>query len=286
MAKTTIEDQLLTVKWIIQDEKIIRFKESDKTYDISDAVAAFDFAKAGVKEGTGVKVKIDPAIGDNGTVVFMTKNAGQTETKVEKGTDPVLPPEVKSDAKEMVKTIEYMTSKTQGVKFTDNKDKWYKLTEGLTVDILATQGIKKGSNVIITTTPSENPKQNERIDTIALIIDKEKDTVAEKAPEVTTGNAQPASVPCLDVEYKTEGVVTERDAFYRLKQAENRIRYLENNQQVSIEAQGAVERAYTVVAAMVRGASPEIVKSKLPEIKAIAKDLAQDAYNLIQSLKQ
>lgn len=121
-----VEEKELTIKWLMQEDKIVKFEEVDETYDISDPVAKFDFEKAGVKAHSKVTVKIDRDQGDHGMVVFMTKskNTGSSSTQ--------------SSGSGVIKTVKAYGLKYNGsLLFTDNEKQWYSCNKSIDKDSLS-----------------------------------------------------------------------------------------------------------------------------------------------------
>lgn len=126
MSNQAIEEKELTIKWLMQDDKIIKFEELDKTFDISDAVAKFDFEKAGVKSGSKVSVKIDKDEGTNGTVVFMKKSTGDSTSS-----------QSASSSNTITKTVKAYGTKYNGsLLFTDDENTWYSCDKSIGVENL------------------------------------------------------------------------------------------------------------------------------------------------------
>jgi hypothetical protein len=129
MSNKNVEEKELTVKWLMQEDKIVKFEEINDTFDISGPVAEFDFDRAGVKAGTKVTVKIDKDLGDHGTVVFMakSKNPGASSSS----SAPA------SSGNGVIKTVKAYGQKYSGsLLFTDNENEWYTCDKSIGVDNL------------------------------------------------------------------------------------------------------------------------------------------------------
>lgn len=149
MANKNVEEKELTIKWLEQTDKIIRFNEIDTTFDISDAVANFDFSKAGVSSGSRVSVKIDKDQGENGTVVYMTKSKGGSSSAGSSSSEP--------SGNGTVKTVKaYGTKYSGSFLFTDSEE-WYSCDKSLNiVDKIAEY---KDKTVEISTRTTEKGKK-------------------------------------------------------------------------------------------------------------------------------
>lgn len=186
-AKANVVEQILTLKWIIPEDKLIRFEEMPEAYVISDKVAEFDFSKAGVTKGTKVNVKIEKN-GEEGTVVFMTKVKGQTpapkeETKTEQR-DPV--PTNTSTAtastdntKEL--TVNGLAKGTRGIIFAEQDKVWYTLAQDIDVEGLYAKGVRKGAKVKVTVVPPEGRSKNEIITSITVVEEVKKQWSGKKS---------------------------------------------------------------------------------------------------------
>lgn len=146
-----IEEKTLSIKWLMQGDRIVKFQESENTYDISDAVAEFDFERMGVVDSDGkglpgnvVNVKVDVDEGNHGTVVYMSKS------KAGGGSAPTSNP-----ANTVVKTVQAYGLKYSGsLLFTDHEhDKdWYSCDKSIDKDTLP-QYKDKAVEVEVGTTP-------------------------------------------------------------------------------------------------------------------------------------
>ena len=244
----------LTLKWIVADEKIIRFEDSDTVYDMADPVAAFDFKKAGVDKGTKVSVKIDTNASEHGTVVFM-KKAGEPETKKE---TPKEESKASSTDKKLY-TVAVIYAKTKGIKFEEEKDTWYTVSDNIGIGNLSKLGIEKGTIVEM---QSEEPAEAGR-NRIVTFIKKATDSSAPK---------------------------TDADKSDSKQNNTTKTNYSKGNYssdtQTSIEAQAAVNSACGLVGSMISGQSVDTLLSKIEDIKKLRKAFAEDNFRLIQDLKK
>lgn len=232
-AKTNVVEQILTLKWIIPEDKLIRFEEMPEAYVISDKVAEFDFSKAGVTKGTKVNVKIEKT-GDEGVVVFMTKVKGQTtapKTETTEQRDPV-PTNTSStsaptdNTKEL--TVNGLAKGTRGIIFAEQDKVWYTLAQDIDVEGLYAKGVRKGAKVKVTVVPPEGRSKNEIITSITVVEEVKKQWSGKKS-------------------YKSD--------------------YDNPEKQKSIECQAAVKAAAWVVAAMVTPTTdPETVLKMIRKV--------------------
>lgn len=246
-AKQVIEEKILTIKWLMQDDKIVKFEEDkDNTYDISDAVAAFDFKRGGVDKGSKVKVKIDKAQGDHGTVVYMSKADSNSSPAQEPKQNPepegTKSNEPSTDNTGTVLTIKAISEKNNGITFVEEDGKWYTIN----LELLKTAGAVKGSKVQVTIEPPKG-KGNSVITSVKKLADPEKKQWAGKG-----GNS------------------------YGAGNAER---------QDSIEAQAAVKAAYTLAGDIFGKADIKLALEKQEDIKKFIQNHSEAAYALIQSLK-
>ena len=146
MTKQNVEEKELTIKWLMKDDKIIKFKEIKETFDISEKVADVDFEKFGVGGGSKMSVKIDHDQGDHGTVIFMKKSVGGPATSAD------------SDSKDIIlKTVKAYGQKFNGsVLFTDDENTWYSCDKSIGTDNLPQY---KDRTVEITESVSSNGKK-------------------------------------------------------------------------------------------------------------------------------
>lgn len=275
MAKNIKE---LTVKWIMLDEKIIRFVEMSEANEMIDTVAKLDFEKAGIVKGAKVNVELNA---DN-KVIFLTLVKSIESPKQEEIKDK--PTETKEAPKESlpintkVLTVGGLSPKYRGITFKEEKDVWYDVVNEIGIENLEKMGIVRGSTVEVTIGEPEGKSKNKRVVGIKL---------AEKK-EVSQENKTPNNTNDFDREKSDikHAPKDDKDAFYIIKRLENQIEYLQNEKTSSIEANSAVERAYSLVGAMVQNETGEANVKNKGVIKGLIKEFALDAYNLIQELKQ
>jgi len=128
MSKQNVEEKNFTIKWFMAEDKIIKFEEVEETFDVSDAVAGFDFEKMGVKAGSKVAIKIDRDQGDHGVVVFMKKDQGGNNTSNQSS----------STAKKFeIKTVKAYGTKFDGSLLFTDSDTWYSCNKSIGVDNLS-----------------------------------------------------------------------------------------------------------------------------------------------------
>lgn len=277
MAKNIKE---LTLKWVMLEDKIVRFVELNDASEITDEIAKLDFEKAGMVAGAKVSVEFDA----NNKVIFITLVKGAEAPKQEPKADDK-PSEAKEAPKESlptntkVLTVGGLSPKYRGITFKEEKDVWYDVVNEIGIENLEKMGIVRGSSVEVTIGEPEGKSKNKRIVGIKLAEKKE----APKENEKPTGNNDFDKEKSQD---SASDVVTEKDAFFRIKELERTIRFLKDEKQASIESNSAVERAFTLIGVILSKESPESFVKNEVTIKAMLKTYAQEAYNLIQELKQ
>lgn len=253
-----IVEKETTVKWIVSDEKIIRFEDSDTVYDMSDAVASLDFKKYGIDKGTKVSVKIDTNAGDNGTIVFMKKEETIAEVKKEI-------PKIDTSSKDgkKVLTVAGISFKTKGIIFEEEEKVWYTISDSIGVNNLKNYGIEKGIKVEVSVSDPSKEGGNKVITFIKKVTDSAPVKIEEK---------------------------TESDSKPETKQNYTKTNYQKgnysNDTQTSIEAQAAVNSACGLVGSMIHGQSVETLLSRIEDIKQLRKAFAEDNFKLIQELKK
>lgn len=272
MAKNIKE---LTVKWIMVDEKIIRFVEMSEANEMIDNVANLDFEKAGIVKGAKVNVELNA---DN-KVIFLTLVKGiESPKQEEKIQDKPIETKESLPTNTKVLTVGGLSPKYRGITFKEEKDVWYDVVNEIGIENLEKMGIVRGSTVEVTIGEPEGKSKNKRVVGIKL---------AEKK-EVSQENKTPNNTNDFDREKSDikHAPKDDKDAFYIIKRLENQIEYLQNEKTSSIEANSAVERAYSLVGAMVQNETGEANVKNKEVIKGLIKEFALDAYNLIQELKQ
>lgn len=174
-AKGTTTEQVLTLKWIVTEDKLVKFDELPEPYEISAKVAEFDFERAGIVKGTKVNVKIEKSDATpEGLVVFMTKVKGQATSEAPKTEAPkateapksasqptaVSPDASKSPTKEL--TIKAVAKANRGILFDETGDQtWFTLGQDIDPNGLYDKGYKKGSKVSVTLAPPVGRSKNE-----------------------------------------------------------------------------------------------------------------------------
>lgn len=125
----------LTVKWILPDKRVVKFKEEEDTYDLADNVKTEYLT--GIDAGVAVKVTIN-----EGKVIFMQKDKENKLSSV-KDNKP------ESNEERMTCTINAMTTDKSVVKFEKDKDnkKWYIITDAVKADF---EKLNKGDIVDVT----------------------------------------------------------------------------------------------------------------------------------------
>lgn len=276
---TKTQDRELTIKWIMHDEKIVRFIELDEAVDMAESLAKLDFEKAGFVAGAKASVKLETINGKE-VVTGMTLLKG-AKSEAPKAEPQATQPEPETTQTDNVKvlTVGGYNIEHKGIIFNEEEKVWYDVDAEIGVENLAKMGIKKGSKVEITIEPPAPKKKNQRVVKIKLY-EENKKAEPEKVKNEGSSKNDFAN------DNTTSDVVTEKDAFYRIKELERSLRYMKDNQQASIEAQGATERAFALVGIMVSKESVEMNIKNATEIKKLLNDYAEEAFKIIQKLKQ
>jgi len=269
----------LTLKWVMTDDKIIRFTEIEEPCDMTDAVAKVDFEKAGMVSGSKLTVEFDK---DNKTVIFLTLVKGVEAPKQEKKEEPKAQesaPKQELTGNTKVLTVGGLSPKYRGITFKEEKDVWYDVVNEIGIENLDKMGIGKGSLVELTIADAEGKSKNKRI--VGIKLAEKKETPKENKPTDTRNDFDKEKT-----QDTTSDVVTEKDAFYRIKELERTIRYMKDEKQASIEAQGAVQRAFDFIGCALSKETPLAFANNEAMIKVLIKTYAQEAFNLVQELKK
>lgn len=249
--KTNLIEKEANVKWVIADQKLIKFLGDDVTYDISDNAAKY---LDDIASNTKVSVQIDPTVGDHGTVVFMkivgavAKESAPQETKSAPKTDGV----------EL--TIAAISTKNKGILFTNEEKKWYSFPESLLDTV---KSLSKGDKVAV-----EIEKKDKGNDFIVSI---------SKVVEEPVGDVTPSATTPLTTN-KTE-VKIDASNEYDKQENKKKSTYYSVDTQRSIEAQSSINNACEVVSSLVDKNTPP------DEVLRMIKKIAEHNHNLLQELK-
>lgn len=261
-AKKKQETENRVVKWLMQDKKIIKFNDDDTTYKLKGKVAEFDHAKYGVKTGVSVEVAIQ---GDE--VTFMRKSENQDskpETKKEAPKKTENKTTLTGD--QCVWTISGVPTSKEVIAFKEGKVKWYQVTEELREKDWAKEGFVARARVKVTLgTVIIKEETKPCVLTMELLneeVQQESNTESRSQESKTSANnSEQGNINLLDNPSDT----------WQVKQLKNKINYLLEVKQGSIERQSCWSSACQVVAAMLQGETemntPVLIEK---EIKTLA----------------
>lgn len=271
-----------TLKWVMVVDKTLRFHEDTTALDISDAVPVANYS--GLVKGDKVEVTIEKNV-----ITSIHKVEAKQEIK-----EPELPkPEVKeeekpSDSTKQLLTVAKIYDKTRGILFVEEKDKWYSLAKFIDMKVMKENGVVVGAKVTIATEKGEKETYNDVVVAINTIQVEEK----QKETPKNDYEKEPGYNPPPQVESKPENptppppeVKSEKDAFYRIKQLENQVRFLQEEKTKSIEIQGSVDRAFNLVGKSLQGQDPDLLIKNMDTIKKTIRELAEYSFKTVQELK-
>ena len=144
-----------TVSWTMPDEKILKLKETEMTYDISDEVHSY-LQKSGLYDTLDdkkVEVVINEKQGENGTITRLSVLDGKTQTetkKVETPTTSTTNTTPTGTVREL--TVHGVSVQKRGIKFKE-EETWYTLDASINVEEFKQKCTKK--KVQVTIVPSE-----------------------------------------------------------------------------------------------------------------------------------
>lgn len=253
-----------TIKWLMAEDGVIKFKESDKTYDMSVPVAEFA-KKSGLGTNDVVTVDIDEAEGDNGTVTKIVKSGSAPEQKKETPkpvkNDYDKPSSPQEENKKTV-TIKAVAPKNKGIIFTDQENTWYTLSEEAFAQLTENK-IEKRDTVVVSVEKRE--KGNDYI----LSIEKVKENVSEKS----------------NVETKTVTEEPKKTTNDYAKESLKEYKKETNGVQLSIEAQAATNAANSTVATLFSGKFDANKPEDGATVKKLIESIATHNFEVIQKLK-
>lgn len=248
-------EKTLTLKWVVAEEKIIRFEESADVYDLDAAVGKQPFLK---QENYGKKfvVNIEAKPESKGVVSHMKLVEGDTQaapaptTAPTTETKPEQPKTETANPLPEIFTVSRIVPKTNGMQFKELEGKWYTLSKSISVDSLKGMGIDIGSRVGIEVKMPDNPKYNPIITNIAAVKVAE-DTMTQGTTQVTN------DAPKQYVDPKSS----------------------------SIEAQAAVKAANMMIGSLFQGKA-DASDAKFGEtVRALVTALSKHNYKVIQEIK-
>jgi len=134
--------KVLVVSGMPSNKKVIKFKDDDTWYDISEKVQGYDLEKYGVIAGATVDVSFD----DNQQVVFLKAKKGASTPKEEK---VEAPKEENAEGKTETLVIAGVAKNKKVVKF-KGKDGWSQISPELQELDYDAVGYKSGATVLVT----------------------------------------------------------------------------------------------------------------------------------------
>jgi len=253
-----------TVAWTMKDDAVIKLKESNTAYDVDEKVDAFLKGKNLYDEldGKKVEVEIDEEKGHNGTIMRLTLADGKKEEpKAEEPKETPKEEPKQQEKAEPVKdeliikelTVAGVSVKNAGVTFKEEEKVWYTLDSTINAQEFKDKYTKKVVEVSILKTDKGN-------DVIKGYTVKEDDV---KSEDETTEPDEPS--------------MTQKDAFYRVKQLESQVRYLKEQQSASFEAQSAVNSANQAITGC--------IEDDIDKVLVKLEKIATKNYEMIQKLK-
>lgn len=192
-----MEKEKFTVSWIMADEALIKLKEPDETYDLTENVVKFiEDNKLQKKEDFQVEVEIDKEKGDNGTVTSLKEVGG---TSGSEDTPKEESKEEKSDTtnaqsedlvvKEL--TVNGVSVEKKSVIFKEEDKVWYNLDDTINAQEFKDKYTKKVVEVSVRKTDEGN-------DVIVSFTAKEEnnseDTEKSQEPKKSNSNMVQKSI--------------------------------------------------------------------------------------------
>lgn len=236
-----------TVSWTMLEDKMIKFKEPDKVFDLSDAVAKFmESNKLGDKSDYKAEVTVEENESDDkdesstaGTVVKLVTKDVETKEDVKEEPEKESK-DVESDKKDVKgvtkeRTVAGVSLQYKGVTFKEEEKVWYTLSDKMDVQKFKDEMTGKKAEFTIEVT------------------DKGNDIILDYVEEET----------------EQEDVKEEKQSSYN------------NSTQNSIECQACVNSANRVVSAMV-----ENNDVKMDDVKARIKEIAEHNHSVLMNLKK
>ena len=302
------ENEKRTISWFMGARNIVKFLNDETTYKMSEAVLA-NFIKFPLAKGDEVEVSIK-----DGVISFMRKI--KVEASESKGSEeayeptpdeqapketpkpapttaptpaptPAPAPQVTGEAREL--TVHGVSADKKAVKFVEIKEEgWFKVPveiQSQDYNVLGLVGrgkvkvVLSEKNIVSVVKVASGATESTQAAPSATQTAKVEPTPAPKAEQ-----AQKAS-PKSEVKAPTpqpEEQMTERDAFYRVKELERKIRFLEDNKQDSIEAQCALNASAEIVG-RVAASLPQAPTASV--INSMVEAVAKANFKLIQNLK-
>ena len=139
-----LDKQVLVVAGIPSNKKVIKFKDDDTWYDVSEKVQGYDLEKYGIVAGATVDVTFD----EKKQVVFLKAKKGASKPKEEKKEAPKEEAKVVEGKTETL-VIAGVAKNKKVVKFKD-RDGWSQISSELQELDYDTVGYKSGKTVLVT----------------------------------------------------------------------------------------------------------------------------------------
>lgn len=133
--------KVLVVAGLPSNKKVIKFKDDDTWYDVSEKVQGYDLEKYGIVAGATADVSFD----SNQQVVFLKAKKGGANSKEEK---KEAPKEEKVEGKTETLVIAGVAKNKKVVKFKD-KDGWSQISPELQELDYEAVGYKSGKTVLV-----------------------------------------------------------------------------------------------------------------------------------------
>lgn len=273
MTTKTVEvsSQVYTVKWVQVKDRFVRFHECEKPNDVAENVDI-----SWLMENDKVNVQIT-----DGIVTYLAVLDNKTDVQKLSA----LNAEIKGEnTVEQTYTIKGMHSKKGGaVIFKEVENVWYSPAKSVNLS-----AFNKGDVVKVVIEPAKG-KSNATITSMTKVEKKVPEPVVE-TPATETWSGTSGGVTTIlkttSSSYTRPAPENEKDAFYRVKQLENQVAYLQTEKQNSIEVQSSVNNAVAVVASMVQGLAPEVVVKNQDVLKKLITEFATHNYTEVQRLKK
>jgi hypothetical protein len=285
-----------TVAWFLEKKALIKFVDDEKSYKLAEnVVKANNFEKFPIRKADIVEVGIL-----NDTITFLRKAKSQTPKDEGKGSEeayeptaeeqkpktvdpnpvasvPSTNPQIVGEVKEL--TVYAIASNKKVVKFLEIKDDgWFTIDPSIQAKDYAVIGLQ-----------AKNKAKVQIVEKNVVSFEKVAGEAPVKATESTpearseTKNAETTtSTPKKEFKPEPQEEMTSKDAFYRVKQLENKVRYLQDEKTDSFEAQASVSAAAEVVGRIAASISPAPTANV---INSMLSAIAKENYKLIQELK-
>ena len=277
------ENQTATVTWHLVGKNLIKFEGHEESYKLADnVIAANDFSKYPLTKGSQVEYGLK-----DGVVTFLRKNNVSKPKSEEKVAEPIKEtPKASEPDKKPPVSEEKPKSQPEPVK--EQKGQETPSKRELTVSAVA--GNKKVVKFLEINDSgwiqvSENI-QAQDYKVIGLVAkNKVRVLIVDNTIVEIENTPQKNIQDVISEEPKKEeaSYSNNKDQFYRIKQLENQVRFLENNKQDSIEAQSAVNAANELVGRISASLESKPPASKIIEMLEV---ISEANFLLIQKFKE